>query len=455
MIKKIFAALVCLCVVAPSQSFGATLRITQPKALLKVLEKHLPNEVEKQAAVAQVYADSLNKGGGQISTDAGVGLGLEMCKAAGLVDVHDISEDPSTQRFEANANAQQAAMQSFGFGAWGVPSYVQEVAKANQDAIIYYPTDKCKALIKDIVWAATGLYYDLCGVEKRSHIDGQSKCVRSFHEFQGQIASAVGMAQEWAKMPKHNEYGKDSIICEDDFRTVSNDDYIRCKSVNTRRYYEFQFDDVRESFDDTIRESIISHICWLHGSCFVGNSRQKCNEIAKTAEVFNVKAVYTTAFGGMCALSFNDKTSINQLRTSCDINPFEFMVGDDIQINATMGIDTQLRGYVAEKCGIKADDVRCTLAAASYTGDGGEYANSLIFDGGDDIITCSYSQKDATTNQSKTYYIDFVFDDMSEHNKGKVNAGNQAMGCIVMGGHIMVKSVCTLIKPNVIKLMKQ
>ena len=324
MIKKIFAALVCLCVVAPSQSFGATLRITQPKALLKVLEKHLPNDKAKQAAVAQVYADSLNKGGGKISTNADEGLSIEMCKAAGFVNTFDTSQDPLTQRLEAEANAQQAAMQSFGFGAWGVPSYVQEAAKTNQNAIIYYPTDKCRALIKDIAWGATGLYYNLCGVEKRSHIDGQNKCVRSFYEFQGQIASAIGMAQEWAKMPKHNEYGKDSIICEDNFRTISNDDYIRCKSVNTRRYYEFQFDDVRESFDDTIRESILEHISWLHGGT-IGVTKQKCSEIAKTAEVFNVKAAYVPLFGGMCSLSFNDKTSINQLRTSCDINPFEFI----------------------------------------------------------------------------------------------------------------------------------
>lgn len=433
MIKKIFAALVCLCVVAPSQSFGVTLRITQPKALLKVLEKHLPNDKAKQAAVMQVYADSLSKGGGKISTDASSnsGLGVEMCKAVGWVRVHDLSTDPILQSIKEKEAAQAAAMPKWWLGSTYGPK-----PTAEEEQYIYYPNEKCKALITDVVWAATGLYYNLCGVgnEKRSRIAGQTKCVRSFYEFQGQIASAIGMAKEWAKLPKHNEYGKDSIICEDNFRTISNDDYIRCKSVNTRRYYEFQFDDVRESFDNTIRESILEHICWLHGSCFVGTSRQKCNEIAKTAEVFNVKAVYTTSFGGMCSLSFNDKTSINQLRTSCGINPFEFMVGDDIQINATLGIDTQLRGYVAEKCGIKADDVRCTFAAAAYTGDGGEYANSLIFDGGDDIITCSYSQKDASTNETKKYYIDFVFDDMSEHNKGKVNAGNQAMGCIVMGG---------------------
>lgn len=432
MIKKIFAALVCLCVVAPSQSFGATLRITQPKALLKVLEKHLPNDKAKQAAVMQVYADFLNKGAGKISTNASSnsGLGVEMCKAVGWVDKFDTSQDPLTQRLEEKA-ADQAAARTV---LWGqMPTYGPKPT-AEEAQYVYYPNEKCKALIKDIVWAATGLYYNLCGVEKRSHIDGQNKCVRYFDEFQGQIASAIGMAKEWAKMPKHNEYGKDSIICEDKFRTVYNDDYIRCKSVNTRRYYEFQFDDVRESFDDTIRESIISHIYWLHGVRGLTASQQKCNEIAKTAEVFNVEAVYSPNFGGMCALSFNDKTSINQLRTSCGINPFEFMVGDDIQINATMGIDAQLRGYVAEKCGIKADDVMCTFAAASYTGSGGEYANSLIFDGGDDIITCSYSQKDATTNENKRYYIDFVFDDMSEHNKSKVNAGNQAMGCIVMGG---------------------
>lgn len=451
MIKKILTVLFGLCLVAPMPSSGATLRITEAQALRKILEKHLSNDQTKVAAVMQVYADSLLSNGGKISTNANEGVSIEMCKAAGLVDKFDTSQDPLTQRLEAKANAQQAAMQSFGFGTWGVPSYVQEAAKANQNAIIYYPTDKCKALIKDIAWGATGLYYNLCGVENRKHIAGQTKCVRSFYEFQGQISSAVGMAKEWAKLPKHNEYGKDNIVCENNYRTISNDDYIRCKSLNTRRYYDFQFDDVRESFDDTIRGSILDHISWLHGGT-VGVTQQKCNEIAETASVFNVGAKFYQKLGGSCMLKFNDKSSSSQLRTACGINPFEFMVGDDIQINATLGVDAQLRNYVAGKCGVEADDVKCTAAAASYTGDGGEYGNSIIFDGGDDIITCSYSQKDATSGQNKRYYIDFVFDDMSELNKSTVNAGNQAMGCKVQGGSYDGKNCMHLTKETCDKI---
>ena len=447
MIKKILTVLFGVCLIAPMPSSGATLRITDAQALRKVLEKHLPNDKTKQAAVMQVYADALRSNGGSISTDVSTkGLGVEMCKTAGFVDVKK-HEDMVAYK-------------------WFKESKFAEVMK---DKVFYIPNDKCKALIADIAWAATGLYYNLCDVSNRSHINGETKCSRSFYEFQGQISSAVGMAKEWAKLPYHNQFGVDDIVCENNYRTIDNDDYIRCKSINSRRYYDFQFDDVRESFDSTIRESITEHVYWLHShkpGAF--QTQQWCNDVSKTAAVFNMGAKYNPKGLLTCQVYFNDKTSSSQLRTACGINPFEFMVGDDIQINATLGVDAQLRNYVAGKCGVKADDVMCTAAAASYTGDGGEYGNSLIFDGGDDIITCyvygPFEYK-ATWSESinkmlktldgkkvKKHAIDFVFDDMSELNRTTVNAGNQAMGCIVMGGSYDGKNCMHLTKETCDKI---
>lgn len=445
MIKKILTALFALCLISPVSSFGVELRITDMEALQKVLEMHLPNDKDKQAAVL----NSLVSAGGKILTNVNDFRSIELCKAAGFVDM-------------------QPSMYESSF-VW----YQEDI----KDNMIATPNDKCKRFIEDIAWIATGLFYNVCDGWNGPK-SATARCSRSFYAFQGQQLNGVGLAKEWALLPNHNDsrYAPDDIVCEKTFTTKGNDDYLRCKSTKTRRYYEFQFDDLIESFDDTIRESLGEHIYWLHGASLT-STKEVCDKVNETAKKFNMKAVYRSSplFGGraICMLSFNDKTSISQLRTACDIDPFAFLIGDDIQINTTSGVEIQLRNYVASKCGIDADAVSCAYAAVNYSGYGGE-------DEDNDILTCHFYEnsegvpvvygKDGEPlgfmNRNAERYnkaleqsggkirrdIDFVFDDLSEYNRKTVNAGNQAMGCIVMGGTYNGKDCMHLTKETCDKI---
>ncbi len=480
MIKKILAALFAFCLISPVSSFGAELRITDKNALQKVLEMHLPNDKAKQAAVIQVYLNSLSSTGGKISTDVSSGLSIEMCKAAGFVEesVYDPSQDPLVQSTKAKGAMQLQVQQMPVFGVGGyAPLYTPDYVKDVEYTVIYSPNDKCKKFIEDVAWKATGLYYDVCGESERKSFEakkvGQSfaRCIKSFYEFQGQQLNGVGLAKEWAMSEIHNsQYAPEEIVCESSFRTKDNDDYISCKSLKYPTYYEFLFDDLTESNDDTMRESLIQHILWVPTNKTWVTTKQECDKVNKTAKKFNAKATLKDVRGtSVCRVEFNDMKSISQLRTACGIDNFAFMRGDEIQARANSGVESSVRKYIASKCGIKAEDVYCAYSVVDYKGSGGAYADAWVFDGGDDILTCwfyedaeekpvlyrpdgqplnplveTYNKALKESGGKATRYIDFVFDDLSENSDSRANAGQQAVQCLGADGEFD-GSRCTML----------
>ena len=60
-----------------------------------------------------------------------------------------------------------------------------------------------------------------------------------------QIGQAIGFAQEYAKSRNGH-----TVFCSNSHRKSDNDDYVKCATKDGSVFYEFKFDDVRESIDE-------------------------------------------------------------------------------------------------------------------------------------------------------------------------------------------------------------
>ena len=103
-------------------------------------------------------------------------------------------------------------------------------------------------------------YYEVCGKDG-GKTGGTERCENIFKDIEVQVAQAKNLAVEYAKV-KYN----DDIQCDLNVRTtkgvvvaptpvvpavavvpVQGDDYMKCTSLKSNTFYEFQFDDAKES----------------------------------------------------------------------------------------------------------------------------------------------------------------------------------------------------------------
>ncbi len=86
-------------------------------------------------------------------------------------------------------------------------------------------------------------YYEVCGKDKGKIGKDNERCIEFvFYDIEVQFAQAKNLAQEYAR-EKYN----DEIVCSSDIREGVKDDYIKCTSKLKPIYYEFKFDDAKES----------------------------------------------------------------------------------------------------------------------------------------------------------------------------------------------------------------
>ena len=375
MMKRIFVILFGLLMAMPGQ--GAGLRITEVDAFHRVLEMYFPGDKAAQARVAATYRDNMNS--------EYIGPVLDaMCEAGGITD-----------------------------------------------------GGKCTEFSNSILWGTTGVYYMPCDNykmpnDKGSSIKSQTKCLRVFYgdlKTNVQVASAVTLAQEYARVKLGDE-----IVCSKEYRTSSNDDYIRCKSLKIKKYYEFQFDDVRESVDSRIQQDIRKGIYYIHGVKGIAATEAKCKEIERTALLFGAITRFSTANGQtVCQISFDAIKERKDLKTACGIDNFEFC--RSIQINTNLSTIDYMREHVAKKCNADISDIRCDSGFKTYTGPG---CATTWMAPKDDVVSCHYNGQQ----------IDFVFDDVNEAFKYVANAGQQAMPCINSDGTFDGKNCVGLDQQN-------
>ena len=376
MMKRIFVILFGLLMAMPGQAAG--LRITEVDAFQRILAMYFPGDKAAQARVAATYRDNMN------SEHAGPVL-KAMCEAGGIAD-----------------------------------------DKA-----------KCTQFTNSLFWGATGTYYMPCDNykmpnDKGSSVKSETQCVRVFYDdvkANVQVASAVTLAQEYARVKLGDE-----IVCSKKHRTASNDDYISCKSLKKKKYYEFQFDDVRESSDTRIQMDIRKGIYYIHGVKGIAATEAKCKEIERTALLFGAITRFSSANGQtVCQISFDAIKERKDLKTACGIDNFEFC--RSIQINTNLSTIDYMREHVAKKCNADVSDIRCDSGFRTYTGPG---CATTWMAPKDDVISCHYNGQQ----------IDFVFDDVNEAFKYVANAGQQAMPCINSDGNFDGKNCVGLDQQN-------
>ena len=286
---------------------------------------------------------------------------------------------------------------------------------------------KCQNFKSKLIKSATVKMYAVCD-DYKGKTGGKEYCVHDFKNIQVNVTPAIKIAQEYARVKN-----KDTIQCSSKRRKSGFQDYVKCTSQNDNIYYEFEFDDIKESFDDTIKFGILNAICGLYGATAVAtlyceSDEQTCSKINVSMDKFGYAAKYNNK---KCEVDFNTITKKEDLHTAYGIDNFTFCRGIQMQNSPT--VEDGLKAYIiefAKKNGtnLNASQIRCDAGFRTYKGKGCKVNG--ITDYKDDIKTCYVGKEQ----------IDFVFDDINEFNNKRHKGGQQAMDCIISGGNYRGKS---------------
>ncbi len=296
---------------------------------------------------------------------------------------------------------------------------------------------KCQNFKNELLKSVNFLLYEVCGKDK-----GKGVCVRDFKDVQVTLTPAIKLAKEYVRVKN----GDDSLYCSSKYRTEDwpGQDYVKCTSRNKNKYYEFEFDDVTESVDSTVKSGIQAGVCGLYGAkstsagCSGGGTNvggtsscygASCSADEATCKKINVslgKFGYAASHkNGICEIDFNSVTKTEDLKTAFGIDNFVFCRG--IQVQNAPSAESAVKRYVvsaAAKQGknITEADVTCLAGFNTYTGKGCNVNGVTDFK--DDIKTCKVG-----SNQ-----IDFVFDDINESWSTYHAGGVSGMNCIASDG---------------------
>lgn len=299
---------------------------------------------------------------------------------------------------------------------------------------------KCKKL--GGTWQDDGTGHELCLGKDGKHLtfssscgDGWGVCVRVFQDVQTQPLTAIGLADIWGQK---NDL---MLTCEQEPETRSFQYYLRC-SANGEAY-EFEFDDVEESKDNTIDRGLVRGICTLfdlkydlprditaipsgganpayyissrvgqhyHGACLTTDSAV-CAQVNSALAKTGYTAQITTIDGvTKCELS-PIVHSVNSLRTAFGLNNTVFQ--SSIQVDLSTNLVSQIRNYVAKHMADRGETLTsfsCNIAPTHI--------------GNDDVLTCYVNGQP----------VDFVFDDLSESTTYEQDGSMAGISCMIYGG---------------------
>ena len=290
--------------------------------------------------------------------------------------------------------------------------------------------NKCKQFVYEFKASKINKYYYVCDL-LYSDIPAKNKWCEDeiFKDTQVTALQAVGLAKEYATV-----YFNDDIECIT--RPSGFDDYVTCRSKTLPKWYEFLFDDIIESVDKTIQNSLEESLCKLHGYgyqepissmdahggikitmsyCKNVYDAHSCNTISKSAKRFG----YITEIRlGKCGF-FQEKPiySKDSLMTAYNIKNDVFY-SSSIQIQGSEDLHSMLQTYVANAIAPEVlTSFECNYNPVQI---GSIRGNSDT----DDVLTC----------QANGNRIDFVFDDLSESSNLQDKAGKEALSCTIVGG---------------------
>ena len=297
----------------------------------------------------------------------------------------------------------------------------------SQSKIVCNPTldevDKVKAgmLANKDKQIAELKYYEVCGQHK-GKTGKKEYCVENvFGDVDTGQNEGAGLAQLYAK----EKQGK-TIYCDIKYREKSNDDYMKCATLEKDTYYEFRFDDLSESSDDAKFTDTIMGIAAIYGYKSSSNIiKAPCN--AKLQNAAKKMGMRASANKNECWMWHatqitSNKNLVSKLRS---IDGLDCTIGKNVQTQGSTEVRNKLLSYIRAQ-GFVVTDFECDNGYGTvYNG---------VFSGSDDILTCRVSG----TFNGKRYNkqpIDFIFDDMSEGKKYQQKAGDQGLNCIAYNGN--------------------
>ena len=254
-------------------------------------------------------------------------------------------------------------------------------------------------------------YYAVCG-NHRGKSGGTEVCVEGvFNWVNVGRVQAAGLAQEYARV-----HYKDTIHCDMvNTELRGNDDFVKCASKKSKRYYEFEFDDIKESIDADIQWGVVKGICKIYNAESIQNKCLKSctSEMSNTARTFGLTAKTDNGYCVFSGVSMTAEEAKSKLAKIDGIDNYVFYHG--IQIQGSPNVVTQLRQYIKS--------TGKTIRTFDCIKNVGEIKNS-IFVGDDDVMRCTLNGQP----------IDFVFDDFSEAWVYVQEDGESKIQCVVSGG---------------------
>ncbi len=298
-------------------------------------------------------------------------------------------------------------------------------------------------------------YYQVCGKDK-GKTGSQEICKddlftdKVYGGTQVSLNIGIALAKEWARVNEYREIECDTKIY--DYSAL--DDSILCSSIDKdkngkRGYFEFVFDDLKESKDMTLNNSFYdavftriygynkvssqkAYMAWdtkSESNCKKVNEslRKMCGRGCRVIWGHNGnKYCYLDLYTNLPTSERTAKTGPNDFDNPFNIDPFVFCKGAQTQLQNTSSLDVLLKQTISNASGYPMSKIECFAKTISYCG-GGCKCNDINLDPNDDIKEC-------VVHGDKDYYVDFVFDDITEFSKKREKGALQSMGCVVSGG---------------------
>lgn len=313
-------------------------------------------------------------------------------------------------------------------------------------------------------------FYNICTDNKKPGGKIQSGCIDVFKNVDTQLNEAIFLAQEYMLrniLPENNSAWIECVGTP--IRTKGNQDFLKCTSTDGKYAYDFEFDDLIESTDNTVQKDAAQALCEIvHGGKFeteiqkafctknsATETKEMCNQMRGTTyglswttkfyPVIQVGSVYqgsaTTGYmreipktqQNVCVFDFRNVGKDYNPATIAGIDNYKY---EYIEVRSLPSLEFLLHQYVKAQIGADFDNFRCTSGFRQWNSPNGTKH----------IFECYVTSDD----DAKSGTIEFVFDNINVRTELYSNAGEGGMNCIAAGGSFdgancmgMTKEQCT------------
>jgi len=275
-------------------------------------------------------------------------------------------------------------------------------------------------------------YYEVCGKDK-GKTGKKEYCIKDFFNWTNtQPEQAIGFAQDYAKMKNGH-----TVFCSNKTRKEGNDDYVKCAMKDASVFYEFKFDDIRESIDKDRRITERSAICRLAGGDvrLLDGENYRCKGISSASVCTTKLKPLAQRYGhdvewvnGNCEFTLDhainggrmtDEEFEKSLAKIDGLDNRAFFKSEMIAIRKNFVLTDEIKKYVKSNIP-NAKTITCNPGYETVH-HGGWFAGQFT---SDDVKRCFVDGKP----------IDFVFQDLSEIMGYERDAGEAGAKCVGNAG---------------------